>query len=239
MILSLWSNLSSILRSDTASSVARMEVVAESPLIDSRRQRSPRSGASRDCDMITFLLYLFAAACTCAVPSSDDSSANAVISSGARKKGYDLDKMQSKMIPTAHRSTAVVCAGYLRRTSGGRKPGVPALAAWMWGSARHAGHVASFPEQEQECDTYALWLLPEVDVGRGNVELQYEDTDARSNGVREVAPDISVQEAGSSIVKEGERGREGMEGDSDRMLEKPAGIDKGVSWRGLQRTADG
>jgi len=89
------------------------------------------------------------------------------MSSGARKKGYDLDNMQSKMIPTAQRSTAVVCTGYLRSTSGGLKPGVPALAAWMCGSERHEGQVASWPEHEQD-----TWTLEAVELGRGSVELQ-------------------------------------------------------------------
>lgn len=95
-------------------------------------------------------------------------------------------------------------------------------------------------------DTLDTWLaLPGAGLGRGSVELQCEDTEARRRGVREVMPDISVYEAGSSIVKEGVRGREGREGDSDRIaepvmvsLEKPGGLlpARGVSLRGLQRT---
>ena len=53
-----------------------------------------------------------------------------VTSSGALKKGYVRDKTHSMITPHAHISTAVVWCSYFNRTSGGRKPGVPALAAF-------------------------------------------------------------------------------------------------------------
>lgn len=50
----------------------------------------------------------------------------------ARKKGYRPLKMHSKITPADQMSTAVVCQGHFRRTSGARNPGVPARgAAWL------------------------------------------------------------------------------------------------------------
>ena len=48
----------------------------------------------------------------------------------------NLERIERRMTPAAHTSTATVCFLTLRRTSGGLKPGVPALGAWRWGRVR-------------------------------------------------------------------------------------------------------
>ena len=54
------------------------------------------------------------------------------------------------MTPAAHMSTATVCLLHLRRTSGGLKPGVPALAACRWGRARHVTQTEREPGHVQD-----------------------------------------------------------------------------------------
>ena len=48
--------------------------------------------------------------------------------------------MEMSMTPTAHKSMAVPWLGCLSRTSGGLKPGVPALGACICGRLRHPEH---------------------------------------------------------------------------------------------------
>ena len=83
------------------------------------------------------------------VPKIATSSARAVWSSGARKNGYVLDKIQSKMTPAAHMSTEVVWCSNFSRTSGGLNPGVPALAALWALLLRHLEHTLGCPKQLQ------------------------------------------------------------------------------------------
>ena len=54
-----------------------------------------------------------------------------------------LDRMERRITPTAHMSSATVWVGHFSSTSGGRKPGVPALAACRWGRLRQAGQTES------------------------------------------------------------------------------------------------
>ena len=112
------------------------------------------------------------------------------MSSGALKNGYDRDRMQRRMTPVAHRSSAVVCTGTFISTSGGRKPGVPALAAWRWGRATQVEQVASWPGQEQPVGEETWDELGTRDMAVGE---QWELREARNNGVRDVLVwDMSV-----------------------------------------------
>lgn len=58
--------------------------------------------------------------------------AKLVRSSYALKKGYLPLSKQRKITPADHMSTAGDCCGYLRSTSGERKPGVPARGVFWW-----------------------------------------------------------------------------------------------------------
>ena len=62
----------------------------------------------------------------------------------------NLARMERRMTPAAHMSTATVCLLHLRRTSGGLKPGVPALAACRWGRARHVTQTEREPGHRQD-----------------------------------------------------------------------------------------
>ena len=53
----------------------------------------------------------------------------------------NLERIERRMTPAAHTSTATVCFLTLRRTSGGLKPGVPARGASLRGRARHVVQV--------------------------------------------------------------------------------------------------
>ena len=107
------------------------------------------------------------------------------------------------MTPTAQMSTATDWLGDLRRTSGGLKPGVPALAAWRWGRDRQEPQTVIWPGQQQEI--FSPGLGPAGDSVRpSRAELQREVTLARNSPV---TPEISVSwlwQDTSSIVKDGD-----------------------------------
>ena len=85
-----------------------------------------------------------------------------------------------RITPTAHISMAVVWLGCFSRTSGGRKPGVPARGACMWGRCRQVAHILGLPEHAQ-CAAVC------VREGFGSVgtELQADVMEALGSGVRQ------------------------------------------------------
>lgn len=74
-------------------------------------------------------------------------SAKAVQSSGERKNGWVPLRIQSIITPLAQISIAGVCEGCFSKTSGARKPGVPALGAVCSGFDIHNEQTFALPKQ--------------------------------------------------------------------------------------------
>ena len=169
--LSLWSRASSEVRTDIPSSVTKWDFSTFSgSSLRSRKLRSrqsiPRSRGSESTLVSRLRPNFFASSLTLWVPNITESSARAVMSSGARKNGYERESMEIMITPTAHISMAVVWFGCLRRTSGGRKPGVPALGACIWGRDKHPEQTLGFPAQE-----HGTWDRDCSGFGRAGTEL--------------------------------------------------------------------
>ena len=102
-------------------------------------------------------------------------------------------------------STATDCEWDLRRTSGGLKPGVPALAACRCGRDRQEEQTDIWPGQEQETVTPSLGL--ELSCLGISAELQWEVRLARSrpvtpeNSVSWLWPDTSNMEKEGCLVR--------------------------------------
>lgn len=74
-------------------------------------------------------------------------SAKAVQSSGEWKKGWVPLRIHNIITPLAQISIAGVCEGYFNKTSGARKPGVPALGAVCSGLDIHNEQTFALPKQ--------------------------------------------------------------------------------------------